>query len=59
MAKKRVNMMLEPDQVELLKELSRVTRVRMSEYIREGIEMIFVKYKKALGKAQKKGGEKG
>lgn len=53
MAKKRVNMMLEPDQIERLKELSRITRVRMSEYIREGLEMIFIKYKKELDKSKK------
>ena len=58
MAKKRVNMMLEEEQFESLKNLSRVTRIRMSEFIREGVDWILAKYQKELKKApRKKGGE--
>lgn len=56
MAKKRVNMMLEEEQFERLKTLSRVTRIRMSEFIREGVDWILSKYKKELRKSKKKGG---
>ena len=58
MAKKRVNMMLEEEQFERLKNLSRGTRIRMSEFIREGVDWILGKYRKELKKApRKKGGE--
>ena len=48
MVKKRVNMMLEPGQIDQLKELSRVSRIRMSEFIREGLDLILKKYHKLL-----------
>ncbi len=57
MAKRRVNFFLDEAQLKGLKTLSDVTRVRMSEYMREGIEMVLVKYQKELKKAKKKGGE--
>jgi len=57
MAKRRVNFFLDEEQLEGLKALSDVTRVRMSEYMREGIEMVLAKYQKELKKAKKKGGE--
>ena len=58
MVKKRVNMMLEEEQFERLKNLSRVTRIRMSEYTREGLDWILAKYQKELKKApRRKGGE--
>ncbi len=58
MVKKRVNMMLEEEQFGRLKDLSRVTRIRMSEFIREGVDWILAKYRKELKKApRKKGGE--
>jgi hypothetical protein len=56
MVKKRVNMMLEEDQFDRLKELSRVTRIRMSEFIREGVDWILAKYQRELKKGRKKGG---
>ncbi len=55
MVKKRVNMMLEEEQFEWLKILSHVTRIRMSEFIREGLDWILTKYQKELKKGQKKG----
>jgi len=54
MAKIRVNFLLDEEQLEGLKALSGVTRVRMSEYMREGIEMVLAKYRKELAKAKKK-----
>jgi len=54
MVKKRVNMMLEEEQFERLKILSRVTRIRMSEFIREGLDWILAKYKKELKKSKER-----
>ena len=54
MAKIRVNFLLDEEQLEGLKALSSVTRVRMSEYMREGIDLVLKKYRKELGKARKK-----
>ena len=51
-------MMLEEEQFDRLKNLSYVTRIRMSEFIREGVDWILAKYQKELKKApRKKGGE--
>jgi hypothetical protein len=55
--RKRVNFYLEEWQYEGLKKLSSVTRVKVSDYIREGAEMVLQKYKGELKKAQKKGGK--
>jgi hypothetical protein len=57
MGKKRVNFFIDEMQVEGLKALSRATRVKMSDYVREGIDLILAKYQKELKKARKKGGE--
>lgn len=57
MTKRRVNFFLDEEQLKGLKTLSDVTRVRMSEYMREGIDMVLAKYQKELKKAKKKGGE--
>ncbi len=56
MAKKRVNMMLEEEQFERLKILSRLTRIRMSEFMREGLDWILAKYQKELRKSKARGG---
>ena len=56
MAKRRTNVMIEEAQIKGLKALSSVTRVRMSEYIREGIDIVLAKYKGELKKSKKKGG---
>ena len=55
MPKKRVNVMLEQEQIENLKILSRLSRIKMSEFIREGIDLVLAKkeYQKFL-KPQKK-----
>jgi len=57
MVKKRVNFFIDEKQTEGLKDLSRVTRVKMSEYVREGIDWVLSKYQKELKKGKKKGGE--
>ncbi len=53
MGKKRVNFFLDETQIEGLKALSKVTRVKMSEYVREGIDLILSKYQKELKKSKK------
>ena len=55
--RKRVNFYLEEWQYEGLKKLSSLTRVKVSDYIREGTEMVLQKYKGEVNKAQKKGGK--
>ncbi len=57
MIKKRVNMIIEPEQHDQLKVLSKATRIRMSEFIREGIDWILTKYKKEIKEFKKKGGK--
>ncbi len=58
MDREKVSFYLDKVQIERLRSLTDVTRVRMSEYIREGIDMVLVKYQKDLRKApKKKGGE--
>ncbi len=54
MARKRANFFLDEKQIENLKALSLITRVKMSEYVREGIDMVLEKYRKELKKSQKK-----
>ena len=57
MTKKRVNMMLEEEQFERLKTLSRLSRIRMSEFIREGLEWVLAKkeYRRFLKGRKKEG----
>ena len=57
MEKQRISVFLEKNQIEKLKLLSGITRVKQADYIREGLEMVFAKYQKELKKAKKKGGE--
>lgn len=54
MPKRRTNVMIDEEQIKGLKTLSSITRVRMSEYIREGIDMVLSRYQKELKKAPKK-----
>ena len=56
MPKRRTNVMIDEEQIKGLKTLSSITRVRMSEYIREGIDMVLSRYQKELKKAPKKKG---
>ena len=44
MSKKRINVMLEEEQIQRLKTLSRLTRIKMSEFIREGVDFVLSKY---------------
>ncbi len=57
MAKKMISTMLEETQIERLKALSQVTRIRVADYIREGVDLVLSKYQKELKKSTKKGGE--
>ncbi len=59
MPMKRADVMIEQRQLDTLKALSGFTRVRMSEYIREGIDLVFAKYQKEVKKAltREKGGK--
>jgi hypothetical protein len=51
----RISVFLEKTQIERLKALSGVTRVKMADYIREGVDMVLARYQKELKKAKKKG----
>lgn len=50
MARKKISttVYITPEQDERLKDLHRVTKVPIAEYIREGIDMVLGKYKKSL-----------
>ncbi len=54
MGKKRMTFWMEENQIEALKALSSVTRIKQADYIREGIDMVLERYRKELGKAKKK-----
>lgn len=56
MGKKRVNFYLDESQIERLKALSEASRIKMSDYVREAIEMVLAKYQKKLKKTKKEGG---
>ncbi len=57
MERQRISTFLDKRQIASLKSLSSVTRVKMADYIREGIDMVLSKYRKDLKKTKKKGGE--
>lgn len=57
MSKQRISVFLEQEQIDKLKLLSGITRIKQADYIREGLEMVFAKYQKELRSAKKKGGE--
>ncbi len=57
MGLKMISAMLEERQIDALKALSKVTRIRMADYIREGIDLVLAKYEKDLRKSKKKGGD--
>ena len=54
MEKQRISFFVYKKQFEDLKALSRVTRVRISDYLREGIDMVLARYKKELKKGSRK-----
>lgn len=58
MGKVRISVFLDEEQIETLKTLSGITRVKQADYIREGLEMVLEKYKGELKKTKKKGGDK-
>ncbi|MGA2956111.1 MAG: ribbon-helix-helix domain-containing protein [Thermodesulfobacteriota bacterium] len=53
---KRVAFFAGDEQFKKLKALSAATRIKASDYIREGIDMVLAKYQKELKTAKKKGG---
>jgi hypothetical protein len=54
--KERFTTLLNKDQVDDLKILSSITRIKMAEHAREAMDLLFAKYRKELVKAKKKGG---
>jgi hypothetical protein len=56
MGKKRMTFWMEERQIEGLKALSSITRIKQADFIREGIDIVLVKYSKTLKKAPRKGG---
>lgn len=57
MERERISVFLDKEQIEKLKGLSGATRVKMADYIREGVDLVLAKYQKELKRAKKKGGE--
>lgn len=53
---KRVAFFADDQQFQKLKVLSAATRVKMADYIREGINMVLQKYRRELKRGRKKGG---
>ena len=51
---KRVAFFAGDEQFKKLKALSATTRVKMADYIREGIDLILERYRNELKKGQKK-----
>ena len=58
MEKERTSLYLDKKQMEALRALTAFTRVKMADYVREGVDLVLDKYQKELRKAQKKGGAK-
>jgi hypothetical protein len=50
---KRVAFFAGDEQFKKLKALSAATRIKVSDYIREGIDIVLQKYRKELKKAKK------
>ncbi len=54
MGKKRMTFWMEERQIEGLKALSSITRIRQADFVREAFDDLLVKYKKELKKGPKK-----
>ena len=52
----KISTFIEKKQFKDLKALSGITRVKVADYIREGIDMVLSRYQKELKKAPKKKG---
>ncbi len=50
--KPKVTFFIDPEMWDRLKELSRITRVKQADYIREGIASVLEKYKDEFKKAK-------
>ena len=49
----RTNIYLDADQKEALERLSESTRVKVAEYVREGVDLVLERYKKHLQRSKK------
>ncbi len=49
---KKISVYIDKKQIEGFKALSSTTRVKMADYIREGIDMVFEKYKREMKKGE-------
>ena len=54
---KRIAFFAEDEQFQRLKTLSKATRIKASEYIREGIDLVLIKHWGEVKKIQKERGE--
>jgi Arc/MetJ-type ribon-helix-helix transcriptional regulator len=54
MDREKISVYLDKRQTEALQALTKETRVKMADYIREGVDLILAKYQKELKKAGKK-----
>jgi hypothetical protein len=54
MGRKRMTFWMEDRQIEGLKSLSSITRIKQADFIREAIDDLLVKYKKELKKSPKR-----
>lgn len=54
MDREKVTFYLEKKQIEDLKLLTDFTRVKMADYIREGVDMVLEKYQSELKKAKRR-----
>ena len=57
MTKIKMAFFIERKMLDQLKMLSKITRIKQADYIREGIAIVLKKYKGEFRKSKKKGGE--
>ena len=57
MPKSQITFFIDQEMWDRLKTLSKITRVKQADYIREGIAIVLEMYKGEFRKAKKKGGE--
>ncbi len=51
--KPKVTFFIEQEMLDRLKELSRITRVKQADYLREGVEYVLGRYKDEFKKAKR------
>jgi predicted DNA-binding protein len=57
MPKSKITFFIDEEMLERLRTLSKISRVKQADYIREGIAYVLEKYKGEFRKPPKKGGE--